>query len=557
MRVLLVICTPDGRHGSLAPKLTALVRDAIGNFKPHHQRVDVDVRAHTELDDLTAVRTAPIDRSDADQFARIKRFDCLDMIWIYGTPDFSAWADSAHPARWFVRMCLLTRKCVFAWGGGLQLVAYVLGTGGDVSATAMRAVNGAPLSTLPTPGERLAASQLVLDSHTGELLAWDERTRTWNAVHDAGSHLDSGHPTAPYRRVDERSDAVKDTHMARARGARQIHATVHPQAMLESVLLRGQTSNSFLMQTANRWACHLKTRQECGPFGSLRALLTHPQGVQAFELGNCLAFQGEVEAAYPTSTKLARAFAARAYELLASMREGEVQSALAERAPIPLTYVIGQPSVDQLPTHMLDSIAALAPESNGARMVFRAAAAPTRDPTRAGADEARAEVAALSQPRGVQPALADTSALDQRSAVSVASRLTRASALSEGEWPATAGSGGGGGGYVHEAGWGSRRASQDSRQWVGRDWRDTRPLATTSVHSDKQLPNPSAQPLTASASTLTTSRATGRAQRPSSAYAQPSTQTGAQPRTRVVESTVAFGLSPATLSARPASAHPR
>ncbi|KAG8468210.1 hypothetical protein KFE25_013293 [Diacronema lutheri] len=375
MRSLLVVCTPDGapdgRAAQLGQGLAVFVRELFAGMTANYARVEIDVRSHTQLDDLTPARDVPISREQPAQFDKVKRLDMIDLVFVYATADFAPWADAAQPARWFVRNCLLARKCVLAWGGGMQLVAYVLGTGGDISATPVRSVDGAPLSTMMPPGSRLPAGRLALDAHTGELLQWNPSSRSWLALPaTCGSHLHSGHPDAPFRRVDERGSTVRDLHFARSADCRQISANVHAQAVRHP-LIRGAIAARAQLEVRNAWSCHLRARGSFGRLGELRTLLVHPHGVQAFEVGNCVALQCELSAHYAAGPALARRFCERALALLALLREGEMRGTLAPHAPLPLAYIVGQRTIDGIPSAMLDTVALLAPESDTARIAFR------------------------------------------------------------------------------------------------------------------------------------------------------------------------------------------
>mmetsp|Transcript_20779 Transcript_20779/g.52753 ORF Transcript_20779/g.52753 Transcript_20779/m.52753 type:complete len:196 (-) Transcript_20779:537-1124(-) len=191
MRVLVVVCTSNAKGTEqLGCSLNALVRELLGPFSivGAHTQLDVRVRSHRQLDELVPPRAVPVSRNNADQFDRIKRIDAYDLVFLYATPDFAPWADVAQEVRWFVRNAFITRKCLFAWGGGMQLLAYVLGTGGNLAATPMRSTNGAPLRTLPPPSARLHAHRPLIDAVTGEVLAWDAIRAEWVAILDAGSH---------------------------------------------------------------------------------------------------------------------------------------------------------------------------------------------------------------------------------------------------------------------------------------------------------------------------------------------------------------------------------
>ncbi|KAJ1629495.1 hypothetical protein T492DRAFT_117899 [Pavlovales sp. CCMP2436] len=366
MRVLVVVCTSNAKGTEqLGCSLNALVRELLGPFSivGAHTQLDVRVRSHRQLDELVPPRAVPVSRNNADQFDRIKRIDAYDLVFLYATPEFAPWAEAAQEVRWFVRNAFITRKCLFAWGGGMQLLAYVLGTGGNLAATPMRSTNGAPLRTLPPPSARLPAHWPLIDAVTGEVLAWDAIRAEWVAILDAGSHLNSAHPDAPYCRVDERG-------LAKEPDCRQLTVRV-PHAQATHQLVTALGGPSAQVQTRNRWSCHL--RGDFGGVGVLRELLTHPHGSQAFEVGNCVAVQFELSASYPASLALARRFAERSMATLARARTSELLSASASRAPVPLAYVVGQSKIDAVPSSLLDIVAALAPDSDRALTAFHSA----------------------------------------------------------------------------------------------------------------------------------------------------------------------------------------
>lgn len=372
MRALLLVCdlhSRDGEAGQLLCRhLGALVRQLLSSCSAFDAEVDLDVRTQSQLADITPDRNKPISREDSAQFDRLKRFDSIDLIFLYGTPDFAPWDEHAQPARWLLRNCLLARKYVFAFGAGMQLVAFVLSTGGDVCATPIRSVDGAPLSALPPPSARLPADRLLLDVFTGELLRWDKAGGHWVVLGaDCGSHLASGHPRAPYRHVDERLSSVRDLHFARDITCRQLRARVHPQAVCHP-LIAGLIAQQATLEVKNRYCCHLRARGEYGRFGRLRALLTHAHGVQAFEVGNCVALQCELAPHTPLPLALARRFAEGAMVALSRLRAGKLLSQRTSRGPVQLAFIVGQPSIDLIPSELLDVVAALAPDADAARM---------------------------------------------------------------------------------------------------------------------------------------------------------------------------------------------
>jgi len=367
MKVLVLICARDRHFEKAASRIVQLVRDALSHMVHHHERVDLEVRSHRQLRDMLPDRATPIHREHAAQFEAVKRFDMIDLVFAHASHDFLPWIEAAEDVRWFVRNCLHSRKCLFASGALLQMLVYVLETGGDVVARPIKSTDGAPLGEIGEPGSPGAPDGPVIDSVTGEILAWDARTRAWRVTLDCGSHVGSAHPRAPYRHVDQRHRDVEDMLLARDSSCRQWHARVHPQAYRHP--LTTGLPPAVLVQSRNHWHCHARAERDFGPLGTLRVLLTHPFGAQCVEVGNAVAVQFELEAAYPVTTTLLARFVRDRHALLSQQLEGHIEA--DPKAPVQLAYVVGQVHITGIPSRQLDVIGALAPHGQARLREFR------------------------------------------------------------------------------------------------------------------------------------------------------------------------------------------
>lgn len=438
MKILVVVAhKASGRGELLTKRYVKHIREAFAACEHFHEKLDIQVRNHSQLSDFIPPAARETDVPDIVKVRdRLTAFDGIDFVFIDGDDNLLPWSRPAAPLLQLLHLCMSSGKIVFGSGCAVALLAYLASVGpvsvpvlngggkggtlrsfgseglavfvgGDSSGGNGRAGAGAGSSSTASlnasDGPMSQPGGMLLEKQTGDLFRFDDVRRAWMPVGNVGVHCSlgaiSGRPDAQVGTGLNRSDGIGPCELTQA-------ARFHP-------LFHGVWPAKLLVPEANEWHCHLPpfdaaVQVPTGIFG-VSVLATSRLGAQVIECRNAVAVQFRSDDRFPQTVRMLHNFVSHKLQLIIGEGEGE------------------------MPKRLLEMAARETQHSDLVQQILRSLAPPSTGPFAMAADygiDQRAAAPAPAPAASSAGSLLASKALGQAGATAAASRLRPGSASS-------------------------------------------------------------------------------------------------------------------------------
>jgi len=314
MKVLIINAFADNVRGRRSfQEFLANVKNAfVRQRELSIQSIDFIVRDRNNLEDYLYDVYNKYENKEAE-----KGFDNLDFIFVDGEANLLPWLPQAHKLRILVRMCAITRKCLFASTFAMQMLIYYCATGfPDITVFNGKGKGGnlrEIYNVAPEKVYRLKKNEVFLDNASGDLYKFQPGTNEWKPIANTGLHHHSATVTF------ENHALVKQTQTYKPKGHREIYTNFTgknnegfchvKKQMLQHWAMKGLKFHEFLVGRQNAWDVH--------PFNAshpdlvFTVLADGDYGPQVLSMDNIVATQFHTTAKHPETIILLDNFVSR------------------------------------------------------------------------------------------------------------------------------------------------------------------------------------------------------------------------------------------------------
>lgn len=290
----------------------SLIKNEIAN-----QKIDIDaetefyIRNSNEIEDILYEQTSGFLKKSNGVI-----FDSFDMIFITGSPKILPWDPKFMHILVLLRMCLKTRKMLFACGAAFLGLVFLCATNLEKgSLNVQNAKTGCffsidELKNINVNIKKIDASDVYVDNITGDIYSYSYETTNWQARGNIGIHLHKAAESSAFGKF------VLPTPAFKVCVADNSHKKNFATKVLEKVInVRKNfyhhwalTNHEFLAPMLSQWQVHpFNFRVKNKTFDVLADCNVGPQ-IITFTNDNVLATQFELSKTYPDTVSILRNF---------------------------------------------------------------------------------------------------------------------------------------------------------------------------------------------------------------------------------------------------------